>query len=58
MRTEEFYNASGLFTKGINVFMRSRIMKLLESRAQEGNSHMKLEELNVAIILNSFKVVK
>lgn len=33
-------------------------MKLLESRAQEGNSHMKLEELNVAIILNSFKVVK
>lgn len=58
MRTEEFYNASGSFTKGISVFMRSRIMKLLESRAQEGNSHMKLEELNVAIILNSFKVVK
>lgn len=48
-----FYNASGFFTKAMSIFMRSRIMKLLESRAQGGNSHMNLEELRVAVTLNS-----
>lgn len=53
MRTREFHNASCLFTMDINIFMRSRAMKLLEARTQEGKSHMKFEELDVAIILNS-----